>query len=692
MVMRLHELKLIEPSGIITSERKSYRPPSWPPPDNWVTSENQDGSIISRYVDPLWDFSELAGKTLKFRFQTKAKRKNIATLHAENQSLLRLWTTWIIWNPACGNSWITRKSRFNLLKRLVVLCDDNNILASELYRFPKIIEKIPGLYKTSFERDSLISLLDRIHRDVKFLGCDLLDVPSLEMLAKAFLECPTEETKQTAYIPPRIWKYQLSRLRECIDDYLINQEKIDKLFNFCLNAYERNFGSLEKSILMVGSERSKFLPFGGENGERESARTGCRFYGSFRKIAKEFGVSELFEKWIVDSGDEDYDVKVFSKYLTLVDFAGCAYIINYTLQRKQEGGSLRADCLIWENDEKLGRIPIICGETTKTIQDSDARWPTSPSVEVGVLASTSVARLRMRCAEANPLVACTPDDIKNPYLHHYAFEPWATGPENWGAYSKRPTLQTYANMMVRFNKLFDTEVLRITEDDLTISLMLTPNLDSNGKFKVGEIWPLAFHQLRRTTAVNMFASGLVSDTSMQVILKHLYLAQSEYYGRNFHRLKFNDDVGSIISLAKYEVLARNIMNLVTERYFSPVSEQRKAEIVVNIINSRDFRTLFKSAKKGEVSIRETRLGACTKREPCPYEGIESSARCAGGDGRGPCDAALFDRNKRDSVARQLVETERQIVESKENSPRRRFLLAEARGLRNYVTAIEKSER
>jgi len=246
--------------------------------------------------------------------------------------------------------------------------------------------------------------------------------------------------------------------------------------------------------------------------------------------------------------------------------------------------------------------------------------------------------------------------------------------------------------MVRFNKLFDTEVLRITEDDLTISLMLTPNLDSNGKFKVGEIWPLAFHQLRRTTAVNMFASGLVSDTSMQVILKHLYLAQSEYYGRNFHRLKFNDDVGSIISLAKYEVLARNIMNLVTERYFSPVSEQRKAEIVVNIINSRDFRTLFKSAKKGEVSIRETRLGACTKREPCPYEGIESSARCAGGDGRGPCDAALFDRNKRDSVARQLVETERQIVESKENSPRRRFLLAEARGLRNYVTAIEKSER
>lgn len=692
MVMELRDLKLIEPAGIITPERKSYRPPSWPPPDNWVTCDSQDGSVISRYADSFWDFSETARTTLKFRFKTKSRRKDIATLHAKNQSLLRLWTTWIIWNPALGNSWITRKTRFNLLKRVVTLCDDNNILASELYRFPRVIEEIPSLYKTSTESDSLISLLDRMHRDVEFLGCDLLDVSSLERLAKAFLEVPKKDTEQTAYIPPRIWKYQLSRLRECIDDYLVNQEKIEKLFNFCLEAYERNFGSLENSILMTGSERAKFLPFGEENGERESARTGCRFYGSFLKIAKEFGVSELFEKWVVDSGDEDYDVKLFSKYLTLVDFVGCAYIINYTIQRKQEGGSLRADCLIWENDEKLGRIPIICGETTKTIQDSDARWPTSPSVEVGVLASTSVARLRMRCAAVNPLVACTPDDIENPYLHHYAFEPWATGPENWGKYSKRPKLQTYANMIARFDKLFDMEVLKITEDDLRIALMLTPNLNKRGKFKVGEIWPLAFHQLRRTTAVNMFASGLVSDTSMQVILKHLYLAQSEYYGRNFHRLKFNNDVGSVISSAKYEVLARNIMNLVAERYVSPVSEQRKSEIVVNLINSRDFKTLFKSAQKGEVSIRETRLGACTKREPCPYEGIESSARCAGGDGHSPCDAALFDRNKKDAVVRQLVDTERQIVESKENSPRRRFLLAEACGLRNYVAAIEKSER
>lgn len=666
----------------IKPEHGCYRPPSWPPPVDWVVSEDVFGNPLSRWSDPSWDFSAWAGTSFRLDFAGGRHGRSASPLCPKNQHLMRLLATCLIWGRRGTRSWNTLKTTFNLVRRLLVLCEQEGILASNLLRFPRVLEKVVGLYPNSDDARSVLTVLARLHNEKDLVGFTLVDEESLCRLSEAFAENDGSNKEQTAYIPPRIWVYQVSRLRECLDDFLAHRQQIEACFNFCVDAYAHNFGSLEAAVV-ASKKQSACCPFSKHG---DGTGSGRRYYGSFDLTAEKFGIGTLLQNWVTGP-TQSIGIKTFTAYLTLVQLAGLSYITNFTLQRKEEAGELRSDCLTWEDDPMMGRIPIICGESTKTDPDSDARWPTSPSVEVAVTAMTTVATLRMRCAAANPAVNCSNHDKANPYLFHTAFEPWSCSRSARQPYSMRANVPTYQNWIQRFPRFFDAKRLRITEDDLVKARMFTPNLDKGGKFKVGEIWPLAYHQLRRTGAVNMFASGLLSESSIQVILKHLTLFQTRYYGKHYSNLRFNEEFEGVTVAARYEVLAKQIQSLVKERYVSPLGDQRKQEIVVNLIGTTDFKALRQAGRRGEVPFRETRLGGCTKRGHCDYGGIESVARCSGGDGRKPCRDALYDKAKQASAERQLETTERQIAEAQPDSPRARNLQAEAHGLRNYLDII-----
>lgn len=671
----------------ITPDSACYRPPDWPPPADWVVSEDAEGNPLSRWGGPYWDFSAWAGYSFKLDFAGGRHGRSVPSLSPENQHIMRLLATWILWGPRGTRSWTHLRNLFYRLRRIVVLCDREGVLASTLTRFPMVLQQVPGLYPGAKERKSILVTLDRLLRAKDQIGFTLIDETGIARLSKAFAGADDEDdVEQTAYIPPRIWTYQVLRLRECLDEFLTHRQQVENCFNFCVDAYAHNFGSLE-AALVTKRPLSIHRPFTAQR-KGAGARNGRQYHGPFELTARRFGIDALLHKWVLPPRG-NIDIRSFSAYLSLVQLAGFSYIANFTLQRREEAAALRADCLMWEQDAVLGHIPVICGETTKTDPDSDARWPTSPSVEVGVDAMTVVMKLRMQCAAVNPEVNCSDDDKANPHLFHTAFEPWACGPGGWRPYSTRPKVPSFLSLMQRYPRLFEPEQLKITEDDLVVARMFTPNLDKGGKFEVGEIWPLAYHQLRRTGAIHMFASGLLSDSSIQVIMKHLTLLQTRYYGQNYSRVRFNKDFEEQTVAARYEVVARQIEALVEGRYVSPLGEQRKQEIVVNLIGTKDFNALVKAGCTGEVSFRETRLGGCTKRGHCDYGGIESAARCAGGDGDKPCRDAIYDRTKQASVERQLKSVERRLDDAQPGSPRQRALQVEAHGLRNYLDVIRK---
>lgn len=665
------------PSSAVTPTHQSFRPPHWPPPTDWPVSFDANGNVLSTWGQPRWDFSYWAGRTLILDFAGGRHASSGKPLSLENQEVLRLLTTWMMWGPRGPGSWNTLKGNFYLVRRLAVLCEQQGISLRDLERYPLVINKAANLAPSSQERSQMLLVLDRLQQGKDVLGLCVLGQSGLANLAQAYLNNPLDdETEQTAYIPPRIWFYQNRRLRECLEDFLNHENDIKSLYQFCVDGYAVA-NSFPVNAALSDKEKKGVSPF-------DSTRAGKYYLGTFSDAATNYRVNELLNKWVGRRGGEPLTIKQFSGYLSLVQIAAITFIANFTLQRKEEAAELRADCLLWENDSIVGRVAVIRGETTKTDPDSDARWPTSPSVEIAVQAAASVASLRMSCALSIPEMLCTAYDVQNPYLLHAATDPWTPSSSGVKPYSIRPQMPNYRAILKRFPKLMDMGVLRITEDDLVKARMFTPNLDKGGEFAVGNVWPLAHHQLRRTGGVNMFASGLVSDGSVQVTMKHLTLLQSAYYGQNFSKVRFNEDIEGITNAAKYEVMAKQIEALVSERFVSPLGASRKEELVVNLISEKNFRGLVKAAEKGEVSFRETRLGGCTKRGHCDYGGIESIARCAGGDGDKPCRESIFDKAKRPAIQLSIEKVENRLQSVTPGSPRAKALHNELSGMRNFL--------
>jgi len=669
----------------IPTYSRCYRPPHWPPPKDWVISVDKSGNPLSYYGDSIWDFSPWAGKVFRLDLSGDNVKKGVRPqkIEGKNLDILRVVAAWFLWGPDALREIRTFKTNFVIFRRFISFCTENGVQANSLSRFPALLDKYISIVPSSAFSKNLY-IFHKLWERREEIGIELLDQRALARLAEFNSK---HEVVQTAYIPPRIWGYQMHRLRQCIDDFNAHRGALEECFNFCLNAYSYNFGSLERALDRKGIKNQSRLPFQDSDNKHRAVAVDAVVHGSFSKTLERYSLEELFNRWI-PRPKVGWTIKQFSTYFSLVQLAGRAYLTSFTLQRADECQSLRSDCLLWEDDPKLGRIPMICGETTKTNKDSDARWPTSPSVELAMNALISIAKMRMRCAVSDPYAKPSSSDQVNPRLFDRAYEPWAGRNDASITYSLRPTNKTYKKELLRFPKLFDSEVLKIKEDDLRIALLLTPNLRPEDGYSIGAEWPLAWHQLRRTSAVNMFASGLLSDSSLQFQMKHASRLMPLYYVRGYNRLPVSEGVGPLIITSMYEVMSHRLMQLTSERYVSPYGAERKAEIMVKLIGEKTAQQLSIAGSRGETAFREMLLGACTRVGPCPYGGIESVSRCGGGDGKGPCADALFDRNKNVSVRDQLRLIKMKMKELDRTSVQFKALQSEMIAMEIYINALK----
>lgn len=414
--------------------------------------------------------------------------------------------------------------------------------------------------------------------------------------------------------------------------------------------------------------------------------TGNRYYGPFIDTAHRFGIVELLIRWI-DVSIDDIRVQTLSQYLKLVSYAGLGYLLNFSLMRVEEGWNLRSDCLHIEPDPRFGDFYLLRGQTTKTMSDAEALWVTSPSVSVAVEALQIIANLKADCSFSKGMVR-EQGKITGLYLFDYMFEPWGT------QFSKRnpinrPSIPSYSRVLNLFNKLLDPEHLRVQAEDYRLARLVTPALSD--EFAVGKIWPLAWHQLRRTGAVNMQASGLVSDASLQFQLKHVAKAMSLYYGQNHSRLRLEEKAHDYYIQTMYETLGRQLQQLTSDRFISPHGEKRKSDIV-RLISADDARKVINLSKKGIVAHRPVLLGVCTSRTPCPYGGIDNIARCGGGDSLSepkPCADVLFDPEQLNEVALLEAVLDERLAFAEAGSPLRASLEAQKRSVENYRRVICK---
>lgn len=510
-------------------------------------------------------------------------------------------------------------------------------------------------------RSNALSLLHSLYEQRNQIGFTLLDREALRKLAAEFP--PSANVAQTAYIPPRIWIYQVNRLRTVLNDFHLHRSKIDACYHAILERYESNYGSLQAAI---------------GNPHRRNLGDGV---GTFETLTKEFGIYDLLCRWYQRTkGRNALPLLALSNYLSLVNRVGLAYLLNFSLMRVQEAWTLRLDCLHIEREDKFGEIAMLHGETTKTIVDDDARWITSPSVALAVDAMATISAWRMKVKEAYGV----PPADGTPFLYQPTCEPWKvsrfTGPT-------RGMYPAYAVMFKGYPKLFEQSELRVTQEDWNLAKLITPTLDEDA-FGVGKIWRFGWHQLRRTGSVNMQASGLVSDFSLQYQLKHETVASSLYYGQGYSYLAFNRSAKAEYIRAMYEMLGKELAMLLSDRFISPYGEDRKRTIL-KIVSEGDNQKLLTAAKAGRVAWRSTLLGGCTKVGPCEFGGIDNVVRCGGGDDKAPCADALFDRDRIPMIERLSKSVSKQLENAEAGSSYELSLQAQLRATENTLDVLNK---
>lgn len=657
---------------------RSFRPPIWPPPKDWVCIEDKNGNAISHYGDHFWIFTPWYGKVLTFNFGDGPKiHAKMSVIDPANAELLRQLVAWRIWGPRAASAVNTLIQFAIAFRQIIKVCSDNNILASDLWRYPAVIDKVAQTLAPSIF-DRIVAELERL-RDVRnFLGFELLDASGIKRLKAAQ---PQHDKEQTEYIPPRIWGYVVNRVAECINDYCAHQEKIEACFAFCARAYEQN-GVVE---YRAKNGKGTINPF---QKPRYAAKD-KHYYGPFAETAQRFGIRELLERWSAKF-ESTASIVSFSNYLLIVRYAALIDIAAFTLMRIDEAASVRSNCLLWHDDPVYGRIPLIQSETTKTDPDDRGLWITSPSVQPAIYALQSIAAMRLSCAGQ-----CAEAD--NPELIVPTFEPWAGGRKSAKQLGVKPSLFSLGTVVRNYPLMFDLHQLTITEDDIKIAKAVCPTLNAE-RFQVGKPWSLAWHQFRRTGAVNMFASGGISDSSMQLQMKHLTRWQPLYYGRGNTVLHLNDAARVLLVNAQYEAMGRQLAEVHTDRFVSPYGDKHKATLLapvnggepVNLISDGDAKHYEKAARKHLTNFRLTVLGGCMKNGQCDGDCVSSVGDCAGGDGEAPCLNVLFDRTRAPANQIRLQGVIKQLEITPPETPRYRFLEQEKRGLENYFAYIRKA--
>lgn len=660
---------------------RSFCPPSWPPPKDWVCIEDNDGNAVSCIGDYILDLTPWFGNTTTFAFGDGPKQHaGSVVIDPANADILRDLFAFRGWGPRAARVPNTLLTVAMWLRKIVAICSENHILASDLSRYPAVIDLVAQALKPSMYAN-VISELDRLRDSRDILGFVLLDRAGIERL-KALQ--PAHYPEQTEYIPPRIWTYVVTRVTECIKDYVDHRDAIEACFEFCVDAYDRN-GAREHHERTKGTNRN---PFQVAPAKATGKRSGITYHGSFADTAQRFGIKDMMEKR-VGSISRKRGIRAFSVYFQLIQYAALIDIAVFTLMRIEEATSVRWDCLQWHVDPVFGRIPLIQGETTKTDPDDNALWITTPSIEPSIRALQSITRMRL-------MSAGNWNEGGNPRLITMSIEPWGRckAARDSGLDVKAQSLSTFINSS---QLLFDHQQLTITEDDLKIALAVCPTLNRE-QFQVGRPWTFAWHQFRRTGAVNMFASGDISDSSMQLQMKHLTRAQPLYYGRGNTALRLNDATRVLLVNAQYEATARDLVAMHTDRFVSPHGDNYRARLLapandgepLNLISHADAKHYEKVYREHRIGGRLTVLGACMKNGPCDGDCVSSVGDCAGGDGKAPCTHVLFDRTRAPANQKRLEAVRLQLAQTPLDTPRYNQLLQEMRGLENYFGYINRA--
>jgi len=637
---------------------QSLAMPEFPVADDFVVSWDENENPVSYFIDMKWNFGATS-----FNFQNyPLSQKNLTQLK-------ELLLCFIFHMPLFPGTYKSTSRHFNIFTKLAVYCDSQKIELHKLYRFTSLCADFMLLFSPQ-QQKHLVSYYKALYREedeTRLQVCDITFIDKIEELKSTYTSL------QNAYIPSRIWNVLQDRCDELLDDFTTHKKQLFSSFSWISNAYKHNaaFTYKAKSPFQDADKIKKPFNYHGQ---------GLRplriiHVGGAKDYFKKAGLDALLSKWIKEP-DDKWGLVALSSFLTLVRNVCLIYINMHSIQRIGETLSLRSDCLTIDKIPFTGDVSLICGETTKTIDDDDARWVIPRFAEKAIHIAAAIAEIRINEFPDS----LSEDQIRNPYLATSALEPWAS--------TKATVIKDwdFKDFLVRYPNFLPSESILLTSDDYKVALQGTPMITKNSWFEIGKPWSFNAHQLRRTLAVNMRIFG-VSIYDIQWVLKHNLSSQTYHYTRNHSQLGLNKNATEFIKGTFYELdiaLARKVNNTPKEQISSvreilfPVSD-------FDFISEKKQKELLRLARKGKLHARPTLIGLCMAKE-CEYGGCDSVIHCIGEKSNSPCIDAIFVK-ERQGVVKELKKSRENLLKKyPKGSLAYKAVKSEIKSMENFLHA------
>jgi len=567
---------------------------------DFVISRTREGTILSRYGDKAWNLSPYKSTRrlhAKIYFNLAQGSSREGDLNNEIRRILFI----LLYLPS------KRGSKKLGVSSLLVYANFLRILASYAATSGVSIAQIlgeesilSGFMKSRPSADSVKLLLALIRRlrqvGREALGYSVVDIKMENSLRLIEFEL-SQFRKQTPIIPSRIFIGIITSLLGMLQKYL---QVSDKMIIF---GYEI------RSNYNIG--RSKAL-------QRSNGLKVKEYEDDFSELMTRIGLDGYCKAHQIT------DIIDLLCLLRQIQTACKVLIIAYSGMRSSEADSLNCDCL--ESEETLhGVVYRLRGETSKLSgSPKPVRWVCCADASEVIKAARSIASV----IAGHSYIASTEAPLF-PLVGSLIRKPPSILNNGVTSADIRPDKDFLVKHIVG---------IRITETDLQELRKIEPfrDWDNESKFNDGEVWPLTFHQFRRSLAVYAAQSGLVSLPSLKRQLKHITREMSLYYAKGAPDAVnlFGEDADHIRHQVErvrpeadaltyiYDVLLSDERlsgghGQWVERYSKPSSQ--------NILELRS--ATIKRFKDGEIAYRETPLGACTTTKPCTKRAMRAISAC-----------------------------------------------------------------
>jgi hypothetical protein len=428
--------------------------------------------------------------------------------------------------------------------------------------------------------------------------------------SKSQLDLKRKEDKQHPVIPSRIYIEMMVHFDELIAELYPLRENIK---NLIISMADRYYGAAIAT--------------------QASSKTSPKFIRpTMIEAIAESGLKTFAAKHLPSPKSRH----AFVKWITDVQYIAKSAIHFYTGMRDQETARIKYNCV----EEKLIDKDI-CDENNNTIDASRMVSILSTTTKfTGYQMSESwlapdfvIKAIDIAKAIAEGLSVLHKRDVNESPLF---LSPYIIRSEKAKYISSN-----FSNLGVRGNfTSIAKDLFRITETDLSELSQSDPDRDFSTEetFNVGCIWPVTFHQYRRSLAFYASNSGFVSLSTVTQQYKQLSRMMAQYYARgneNFLPIFSTwDEKNKQNMISKTHVayefqlaVPTNAIQLLFQDVFADneallgstgsFMEKQKARIEngeLSIFSAKE--DTLKMANAGELSYRETLLGGCLKVGPC----------------------------------------------------------------------------